>query len=130
MSNPAIRTLPSDSGNGGSGGSGEPGGGPESIDDAGKAERVFSRSIIISGIRCVLTYVIFPFVAPLLPLTDRVGPVAGLVIGTIALVANMFSIRRFHAADHKWKWQMTALNVAVMILLVILLYLDIGDLLD
>ena len=99
------------------------------IDGEGQAERVFSRSILISAVRCVLTYVIFPFVAPLLPLSDRVGPVSGVIIGTIALVANVYSIRRFHKADHKWKWHITALNVAVMILLVILLFLDFRDLL-
>ena len=29
------------------------------------AERVFSKSVVISGIRCLLTYIVFPFVAPL-----------------------------------------------------------------
>ena len=124
MSNPAIEAPYSDS--------------PEpprpdevtgEIDGDGQAERVFSRSILISAVRCVLTYVIFPFVAPLLPLSDRVGPVSGVIIGTIALLANVYSIKRFHKADHKWKWHMTALNVAVMVLLVILLFLDFRDLL-
>ncbi|MGH1492981.1 MAG: hypothetical protein ACRBK7_26905, partial [Acidimicrobiales bacterium] len=84
---------------------------------SGQAESGFSRSIIISGIRCTLTYVLLPFVAPWIGLAPGVGPVVGLVIGTIAIVANLFSIRRFWRADHKWKIHATVLHVAVLILL-------------
>lgn len=94
------------------------------------AQRTFSRSILISAVRCTLTYVFFPFVAPLIGLSSRIGPTAGVVIGVIAIVANLFSIRRFHRADHKWKWHMTTLNVAVIGLLVILLFIDVGALLS
>jgi hypothetical protein len=94
----------------------------------GQAESGFSRSIIISGIRCTLTYVILPFVAPWVGLAPGVGPVVGLIIGTIAIAANLFSIRRFWRADHRWKVQATALHVAVLILLTILMALDIGQL--
>ncbi len=89
-----------------------------------QAQRTFSTSILISAVRCTLTYVFFPFVAPIIGLSSRIGPVAGVVIGVVALVANVFSIRRFHRADHKWKWHMTALNLAVILLLVILLVID------
>ena len=91
-------------------------------------ERVFSQSILISGIRCVLTYVIFPFVFPVIGITSGIGSTIGLIIGTIAIVANIFSIRRFHKADHKYKWPVTALNVGIIILLVILIVLDANNL--
>jgi len=90
-----------------------------------EAQRGFSRSILVSGIRCVLTYVILPFVAPFLGFAPGTGPVIGLVVGTIALVANVFSIRRFWRADHRWKKPVTVLHVGVIILLVVLMYLDI-----
>ena len=91
-------------------------------DDA--AESVFSRSVVISGIRCVLTYVIFPFVAPLIGITASVGAVVGVAIGVIAIVFNVMSIRRFFAADHPYKWWASAMNVAVIVLLVILFVVD------
>ena len=47
---------------------------------ADPAERVFSRSVVISGIRCTLTYVIFPFVAPLIGIAASVGQIAGLAV--------------------------------------------------
>lgn len=96
---------------------------PAGVDDA---ERGFSRSIIVSGIRCVLTYVLLPFATP--GLAFAVGPVIGLVVGTVAIAANVLSIRRFWRADHRWKKHVTVLHCAVIALLVVLLYLDIAQL--
>lgn len=88
------------------------------------AERVFSRSVVISGIRCTLTYVVFPFIAPLVGLTASVGAVVGVLIGVVAIVFNVMSIRRFFRADHPYKWWASAMNVAVIALLVILFVID------
>ena len=93
------------------------------------AEQVFSQSIFISAVRCVLTYVIFPFAAPLVGLTD-VGPWVGVVLSVVAIYFNVYSIRRFWAADHRWKKPMSALNVGVIILVSILLVLDIQTILS
>ena len=99
----------------------------ESIDQheaVDQPERVFSQSVLISGIRCVLTYVIFPFVAPIVGIASGIGSTVGLIVGTIAIVANVFSIRRFWRADHKWKWPVSALNAGIIVLLVILMAVD------
>jgi hypothetical protein len=58
-----------------------------------------------------------------------VGPWIGLPIGAAAIVANLVSIRRFHRADHKWKWPMTAINVGIIGLLTVLVVLDGAELL-
>jgi len=92
------------------------------------AQRTFSISILVSAIRCTLTYVLIPLVAPLLGLASGVGPALGLVIGVAAIAANVLSIRRFWRADHRWKWHMTALNSAVLILLAVLVVQDYQDL--
>jgi len=93
-------------------------------DTENAAERVFSKSVVISGIRCVLTYVIFPFVAPLIGVTASVGAFVGVIIGVVAIVFNVLSIRRFFASDHRYKWWASAMNVAVIVLLVILFFVD------
>ena len=93
------------------------------------AEGVFSKSVLVSGIRCTLTYVVFPFVAPLVGVTASVGAVVGVVIGVVAVVFNMLSIRRFFRADHPYKWWASAMNLAVIILLVILFAVDTNTLL-
>ncbi len=72
---------------------------PEGVTDA-SAYSSFQRSMVISGARCTLTYLVFPIVLPVLGLATRVGPVVGIVIGTIAIVCDVFTIRRFFAADH------------------------------
>ena len=99
------------------------------VQDHEAAQRGFSRSVVISGIRCTLTYVVLPFLAPLIGLAPNVGPVIGLAVGTVAIAANLFSIRRFWRADHRWKVPATVLHSAVLGLLVILMVIDIGDLL-
>ena len=91
------------------------------------AHRGFSQSILVSGIRCLLTYIVLPFIAPFIGLAPGVGPIVGLVVGAIAIAANVVSIRRFWRADHRWKKHVTVLHVAVIGLLLVLMYLDIAD---
>ena len=97
-------------------------------DAADQPERLFSQSILISGIRCLLTYLLFPFIFPIIGVTSGIGSTIGLIVGTIAIVANVFSIRRFHRADHKWKWPMTAINVGIIVLLIVLVAIDFTSL--
>ncbi|NNF55319.1 MAG: hypothetical protein HKN03_12875 [Acidimicrobiales bacterium] len=96
---------------------------PEVTADA-QAERVFSKSIVISAIRCVLAYVIFPFAAPLVGFAD-VGPWVGVAISIVAIYFNAYSIKRFWAANHRWKYVMTTLNVGVIVLVTILFVIDV-----
>lgn len=91
------------------------------------ANRLFSTSILISATRCLLAYVVFPWLLPALGLAKGIGPGIGVVIGTVAIGFNVYSIRRFHRADHRWKWQITALNVTVIAMLTILLIQDLAE---
>lgn len=100
----------------------------QTVADTGEAEVGFQRSITVSGIRCILTYVVFPFVAPLVGLAAGVGAVVGLIIGTVSIAANIFSIRRFQRADHRLKRPVTALHLGVIVLLAILFYRDVATL--
>ncbi|MGF1599016.1 MAG: hypothetical protein ACFCVK_19185 [Acidimicrobiales bacterium] len=95
---------------------------------AEEAQRGFSRSILVSGVRCTLTYIVLPFATPFLGLAPGVGPVIGLVVGVVALAANILSIRRFWRADHRWKKPVTVLHVFVIALLFVLMYLDVVEL--
>ncbi len=93
------------------------------------AESAFQKSMLISATRCTLTYVIFPFVLPAMGIVTSVGPIFGIVIGVLAMVCDVFSIRRFFAADHRYRWHFTALAVGVIGLLLVLLVDDIAALL-
>ena len=70
----------------------------------GAAQRAFSTSILVSATRCLLTYIVLPFVAPALGLAAGVGPAIGIPIGVVAIGCNILTIRRFWAADHRWRW--------------------------
>ena len=94
-----------------------------------KAQTTFSTAMVISGIRCAFTYVIFPILAPALGIASGVGSGIGLVASLIGIAANIYSIKRFHASNHQWKWRITALNLSVIILLTVLLILDLTSLL-
>lgn len=84
--------------------------------------------MVVSGVRCLLTYALFPWLLPLLGMAAGVGPVIGLVVGTIAIGFNIASIRRMLASQFRWRVLIIIVNVAVIGLLTVLIGLDIGDL--
>lgn len=93
-----------------------------------RAESAFSKSILVSAVRCTLTYVLIPFVFPIIGFGTGVGPWIGVPIGIAAIIANVVSIRRFHRSDHRLKWPMSTINVGIIVLLTILVVLDLGNL--
>jgi len=95
----------------------------------GAAQRAFSTSIFVSAVRCLLTYIVLPFVAPALGLAAGVGPAIGIPVGLVAITANVMTIRRFWAADHRWRWGYSAISLSVIALLVVLLIDDVKGLL-
>lgn len=101
---------------------------PVSAAALGKAQRSFNVSMLVSGIRCAIAYVILPFVTPLLGLAPGVGPGLGIVIGTVAIGANLFSMRRFWVLRHPWRKPITALHIGVIAFLLVLVSLDIAQL--
>jgi hypothetical protein len=94
------------------------------------ASKTFSTSMVISGIRCTLTYVVFPWLLPLLGIAGGITAGLGLPIGLIAIFFNLLSIRRFWKSDHNLKWIVVCVNVGVIILLSILVAIDISELLS
>jgi hypothetical protein len=100
--------------------------GPPAAETA--AQRAFSTSILVSATRCLLTYVVLPFLAPIMGLAAGVGPAVGIPIGVAAIGSNVLTIRRFWAADHRWRWAYTAIALTVIALLLVLMVEDILDL--
>lgn len=89
----------------------------------------FSRSILVSATRCIVTYLLIPFLGPVLGLAAGVGPVVGIPIGALAIVFNVKSMRRFWRADHRFRWHYTAIGGTVIGMLVVLIALDLAELL-
>lgn len=87
------------------------------------AHRLFSVSILISAVRCLVGYVLFPLMGPVVG-ASGVTPFVGIPIGVLALVFDVRGIRRFWLADHRWRWPITGIYLAVMVLVTILLVRD------
>jgi hypothetical protein len=85
------------------------------------AHRIFSVSIVLSALRCLLTYIILPILTPLLGAATSVGPAIGIPLALVALVFDVLGIRRFWLADHRWRWLMTGVYLVVMAFVVALL---------
>jgi hypothetical protein len=95
----------------------------------GQAYRLFSTSIFLSALRCLLTYVILPVVSPFIGAITNLGAAVGIPLAVVALVFDVRAVRRFWLADHRWRWPMTGLYVAVMALVLVLLTRDIARIL-
>ena len=57
------------------------------VESRSEAQRAFNTSIIVSGIRCTLAYVVLPFIAPLIGLAPGIGPLIGIPIAIVAIIA-------------------------------------------
>ena len=93
------------------------------------ARVLVERSLLISMVRCLLTYIVLPFVAPVLGVGLGVAPVVGISVGLVAIVANVASVRRFWRADHRYRWHYTALASVIVVLLTWLIVIDVVELL-
>jgi hypothetical protein len=100
-----------------------PVGGPTATETS--ARRVFEVSIYISAARCLLTYIVLPFIFPIIGVTASATPAIGLPVSVIAVVADVMSIRRFWRADHKYRWHYTALAGAIICAMLVLITTDL-----
>jgi hypothetical protein len=88
------------------------------------ARRVFEVSIYISAARCLLTYIVLPFVFPIIGINTSATPAVGIPVSLIAIAADLMSIRRFWRADHKYRWHYTVLAGSIITAMVVLIITD------
>lgn len=87
--------------------------------------RTFSLGMVLSGLRCLLTYILLPAIAPALGLATGARPWIGIPIAVLALVFDVIGIRRFWLADHRYRREMTAVYLAVMAMVTSLFVIDL-----
>lgn len=96
---------------------------------AGRAERAFGFSLLVSGIRCILQYVVLPFILPLVGVAAEVAVPITLAINGVAMVLILFSLRRFWQINYRHKWQYLYVAVTAWVLLGIFIAMDLKVLL-
>lgn len=95
---------------------------------AAEARSAFQKSLFISTCRCLLMYIVFPFVLPAVGIARGVGPFIGVVIGVLAIVSITYSIRRFWRANHPKRWAYTIFGTTIIGFLLFLAVVDISSL--
>ena len=94
---------------------------------AAEARSAFQKSIVITACRCIVMYLVLPFVLPIVGVASGVGPAIGLTIGVLAIIAIIYSIRRFWRADHPKRWHYT---MFATVIIGFLIYLSVKDIID
>jgi hypothetical protein len=97
--------------------------------NADDARKAFQTSLAVATVRCLLMYIVFPFVLPLIGVASGVGPWIGLAISVAAIVAITMSIRRFWRADHSKRWHYTIFGTIVMAFMIVLIVQDVAEIL-
>lgn len=83
------------------------------------AHHAFRISVVISALRCVITYVAVPVLVPLLSLSGWVAAPVGLALCAVAGVNGVVSLRRFWRADHRHRWTYTVFITVVFAILTV-----------
>ena len=97
---------------------------------ADEARSAFQKSLFISTCRCLLMYIVFPFVLPAVGIARGVGPYIGVVIGVLAMVSISYSIRRFWRANHSKRWHYTIFGLTIIGFLIYLAVKDVSTILS
>ncbi|HZU73978.1 MAG TPA: hypothetical protein VE990_14515 [Acidimicrobiales bacterium] len=90
--------------------------------------RLVNLSLALSGLRCVITYVLFPVLAPALGAASLIGPAVGVPVAGLALIFDVMALRRFWAANHRLRWTVTPIYLGLMGLVAALLAIDLTHL--
>lgn len=94
---------------------------------AAEARSAFQKSLLISTCRCLLMYIVFPFVLPAIGIAKGVGPYIGVAIGALAIVSITYSIRRFWRANHPKRWHYTVFGTTIICFLIVLAVEDLAS---
>lgn len=85
-------------------------------------------SIIISGIRCIITYLLVPIVTPIIGFLGVLAAPLSIGLSVLAIVLGYNSLRRFWLADHRLRWRYTAFIAVVWALLLVGIGIDVANL--
>ncbi len=102
------------------------GGGAQTTADAARgAENALTASLLFSGARCLLQYVLLPFLLPIVGIAaDATVPIL-LLINLIAMASIFFSLRRFWAVGYAHRWRYLVVAAAALTLLIAFTIYDI-----
>jgi hypothetical protein len=92
------------------------------------ARRSTTTAIVISGIRCTITYLLVPILAPFMGLVETVGAPLAIALSFSAILMGVSGVRRFWIADHRARWAYTSFIAVVVSLLSVGIIFDLASL--
>lgn len=90
------------------------------------AHRGFLISMVVSGIRCLITYLAVPVLVPIVSFAGVVAAPIGIVLCVVAGISGVAGVRRFWMSDHRGKWMYTGFIAFVFLVLAVALVSDIA----
>lgn len=82
-----------------------------------RAENALTLSLMFSGLRCILQYVLLPFLLPIVGIATAAAAPILLLINLIAMASIFFSLRRFWTIGYKHRWGYLAVALTALTLL-------------
>ncbi len=89
------------------------------------AHRAFRTAVLVSAIRCLITYLMVPLLVPILSLSGWVAAPIGIGLCIVAVVNGVVAVGRFWFIDHRYRWMYTIFMGIVFVILAIALYTEI-----
>lgn len=81
------------------------------------ARRSTTAAMVVSGIRCIVTYLVIPILAPFIEILETIDPPLAIALSSLAAVMGVAGVRRFWIADHRSRWLYTVFVAMVLALL-------------
>lgn len=82
-------------------------------------------SLVLSAVRCLITYVAVPILLPLVGWLGQVATPLSLVLSVAAMVLAVNNLRRVWLADWSGRWGYTVFSLVVLVVLGALVVLDV-----
>lgn len=92
---------------------------------AGSAHRALRLSMVISGLRCLATYLVIPILVPVVSVAGVVAGPVSIALCVLALVSGIAGLRRFWLSNHRARWIYTWFMAFVFTVLAVFLVTDI-----
>jgi len=90
------------------------------------AHRGFRTSMIVSGVRCLITYLLVPILVPVIGFAGILAAPIGIALCVVAAVNGVYSVRRFWVSNHRARWMYTGFIAFIFVVLAVAMVTDIS----
>lgn len=91
-----------------------------------EAHRGFQTSLLVSAVRCIVTYLLIPILTPIISFAGVLSAPIGIALCAVAFVSGTMSLRRFWASNHPARWMYTWFIAVVFLVLTVAVAVDVS----